>query len=741
MNGIASVVLIVTAVVNFGFAALLLASIRRRAEHYWFCAMLLSLAFWVLGIAEFLSFTTDTTAANLWVREYYVAASTIALTLLEFSLWFPRRIILRRSVQACVWIGYVAMLAGSIFRGGFINQISVAGYHSVSLNVAQYSIFAVVFSVFCIAAIINLFRGEAYARKKGRRHLMRQMQIVIAGALIALAGGGWFNLVLPVFDPYQYVWIGPLCTLAFTAAVVFAVAKQGLFDVRQSLVRSSGFALIVAILVLLYAGVTYVLTQLFFTSYFQSFWGTAAVQMALVLIVALTIVPLRQSYTRIASRVLYGKTYDNEYVVDALRAISQHEIQTKALTIKSLRALAIALEPQYATAYILNADGDITVFNGGEANPTERQDAILREVVRLHASGLPTTGRMYDIDHLRRAPVYQLLGRARVGAFIRLDAQGEAFGVVFVGHKKRERLYHDKDLRLFDDIRGELGLAIQNSLRFREIEQFTATLEKRIETATRELRASNEKLQQLDAAKDEFISMASHQLRTPLTSVKGYIDMVLDGDAGKITPAQRKLLTEAFESSERMVHLISDFLNVSRLQTGKFMLERRPVDLVRIAQQEVDALKITATAHDLRLSYQKPVALPLLEIDEEKIRQVIMNFIDNAIYYSRPSTTIHVALRQESGDVVFEVIDTGIGVPVVEQKNLFTKFFRATNARKQRPDGTGVGLFLTKRVITAHHGQVIFHSTEGKGSVFGFRLPLAKLRVDDPNNADDHNHD
>lgn len=740
MSGLSVIVLIVIGGINLAFALLLLASVRRRPAHYWFCAMLLGVAFWSFGVAEFLSLHGVQAVASVWVREYYLAAATLSLALLGFSLWFPRRIVLAWPIYGVIAAGYIAMCADIVFKDGMIGAISLAGSHSVSLRLVPYSIFAIIFVVFCAAALHNLFRGEYYAREQHRNHLVIQMRLVLAGALIALAGGLWFNLILPVFSGYHYVWIGPLCTLAFTGTVGFAIAKQGLFDVRQSLVRTTGFALIVAVLVLLYAGITYVLTQLFFSSFFQTFWGTAVVQMALVLIVALTIVPLRQGYTRIASRVLYGKTYDNEYVIEALKAISQREIKTSALLVKSLRALAIALEPHYATAYVMSPEGDITAYNGGEANPTERQDAILRDIIRSRLSGLPPAGRMYDIDHLRRAPVYQLLGRARVGAFIRLEAQDETLGVIFLGHKQDEKLYHDKDLRLFNDIRGELALAVQNSLRFNEIERFTATLEKRIETATRELRASNEKLQQLDTAKDEFISMASHQLRTPLTSVKGYIDMVLEGDAGKITSQQRKLLTEAFESSERMVHLIGDFLNVSRLQTGKFMLERRPTDLAHVAEQEVDALKVTATAHDLRLSYHKPTALPILLIDEEKMRQVIMNFIDNAIYYSRPSTTINVTLRQEGGDVVLEVTDTGIGVPVAEQKHLFTKFFRATNARKQRPDGTGVGLFLTKRVITAHHGQVIFHSTEGKGSVFGFRLPLARLRVDTTNDANDHNH-
>jgi signal transduction histidine kinase len=176
-----------------------------------------------------------------------------------------------------------------------------------------------------------------------------------------------------------------------------------------------------------------------------------------------------------------------------------------------------------------------------------------------------------------------------------------------------------------------------------------------------------------------------------------------------------------------MVHLINDFLNVSRLQTGKFMIETRQIDLAKVITQEVESLKTTAGARGLKLQYRAPSTIPILYIDEGKIRQVIMNFIDNAIYYSDEETTITVSLTNEGGDIVFKVRDTGIGVPKAEQPHLFSKFFRATNARKQRPDGTGVGLFLAKKVIVAHGGSIVFESTEGEGSTFGFRLPIKRL--------------
>jgi signal transduction histidine kinase len=290
-------------------------------------------------------------------------------------------------------------------------------------------------------------------------------------------------------------------------------------------------------------------------------------------------------------------------------------------------------------------------------------------------------------------------------------------------------VYTDQDLDLIQIAADELAVAIQNALRFEEISHFNETLQGQIREATTELRESNKKLKSLDEAKDEFISMASHQLRTPLTSVKGYLSMVLEGDAGKLNPTQHQLLEQAFASSQRMVYLISDFLNVSRLQTGKFTIERTPVILSNVVQQEVKQLMSTAESRNLTIECNVPSSFPVLQLDESKLRQAIMNFIDNAIFYSRPGGVIKVDLVKTANDLALTVQDNGIGVPMSERHRLFTKFYRASNARTARPDGTGIGLFMAKKVVVAHGGSIIFNSVEGKGSTFGFRLPFKQPAV------------
>ncbi len=299
---------------------------------------------------------------------------------------------------------------------------------------------------------------------------------------------------------------------------------------------------------------------------------------------------------------------------------------------------------------------------------------------------------------------------------MKLMARRQIVGLLIVGYTIPVEHLSKADTELLDRISESIGVALDNKLLFEENQH-----------VLRQLKESNAKLIALDEAKDDFISMASHQLRTPLTSVKGYTSMVLEGDAGKLTASQKKLLSQSFFSAQRMVYLIADLLNVSRLKTGKFVIELAPLNLAEIVEQEVEQLKETAAGHSLKLTYSKPKKFPEVMLDETKTRQVIMNFIDNAIYYTPSGGHIDVKLTETPATIEFRVDDDGIGVPKSERHHLFTKFYRAGNARKARPDGTGLGLFMAKKVILAQGGAIIFESRDGKGSTFGFVFSKHKL--------------
>lgn len=315
-----------------------------------------------------------------------------------------------------------------------------------------------------------------------------------------------------------------------------------------------------------------------------------------------------------------------------------------------------------------------------------------------------------DIETLRRAiPVKSL-------TVIKLMARHSLVGLMVAGFNDKSLNITEKQKALLERLSEAVGIALDSKLLYEENQLVLKQLQK-----------SNEKLKTLDATKDEFISMASHQLRTPLTSVKGYLSMVLEGDAGKVSKMQQKLLDQAYVSSQRMVYLIADLLNVSRLRTGKFIIEASATNLAEVVQSEIGQLTETAKSKQIVLTYKKPAKFPVLMLDETKIRQVIMNFADNAIYYTPSGGHIHVELEDKGKTIEFRVVDDGLGVPRAEQHHLFTKFYRADNAKKARPDGTGLGLFMAKKVVAAQGGTILFSSKEGKGSTFGFAFQKSKL--------------
>jgi signal transduction histidine kinase len=294
---------------------------------------------------------------------------------------------------------------------------------------------------------------------------------------------------------------------------------------------------------------------------------------------------------------------------------------------------------------------------------------------------------------------------------------------LLLGYKKSGDIFNTTDIKALDILAHELAIAIHNAKSYTQIQDFNKTLQKRIDEATAQLRDANEHLKELDQLKNEFLSMATHQLNTPLTVVDGYLTLINDGVVSE--PSERKdYLEKTLGRVRGMKRMVADFLNVSRIESGKFIIDVKPTDINKMISEEVNGLGPSAKEKEVLLQFIPPKhPVPLVEIDEQKTRQAAMNLIDNAIYYT-PKGEIKIYLDSDQDYVTFKVIDNGIGVPEKQKDKLFQKFYRADNAKSERPNGNGVGLYLVKRVIEDQGGKIIFESAEGKGSTFGFTLPI-----------------
>ena len=239
------------------------------------------------------------------------------------------------------------------------------------------------------------------------------------------------------------------------------------------------------------------------------------------------------------------------------------------------------------------------------------------------------------------------------------------------------------------------------------------------------LKQQNIELTKLNATKNEFIALTSHQLRTPATGVKQYVAMLLQGYAGPITPEQEQFLERAYESNERQLHIIEDILRVAKVDMGKTLIDKKPQDMLSLVQNVLGEQADRFTEHQQKVVTDFPSQPVLADIDAAQLHMAIGNIIDNAIKYTADGKQITVRLKQLKKDVELQITDQGVGIAKADQDKLFQKFSRIPNPRSILVGGTGLGLYWTKRIIQLHGGTIDVSSQPGKGTTFTIQLPLA----------------
>lgn len=237
-------------------------------------------------------------------------------------------------------------------------------------------------------------------------------------------------------------------------------------------------------------------------------------------------------------------------------------------------------------------------------------------------------------------------------------------------------------------------------------------------------RKQNERLVALNRSKDEFISVASHQLRTPATGVKQYLGMLLDDMFGELTDTQRDIVSRAYDSNERQLRIISDLLKVAQLDAGDVLLHPITTDLSELVHHIIQDLSATFKERSQVLEYRPYKGEALAFVDLESIRMVIENIIENASKYSNEDAHVIVSVKKIDKKVVISVIDDGVGVDPELEHMLFERFSRLENPLSDKVGGTGLGLYWSKKVVDLHGGDIIYSPNKSGGSIFKIVLPI-----------------
>lgn len=231
----------------------------------------------------------------------------------------------------------------------------------------------------------------------------------------------------------------------------------------------------------------------------------------------------------------------------------------------------------------------------------------------------------------------------------------------------------------------------------------------------------------VDRAKNEFVSLASHQLRTPITTIAWFAEMLLGGTYGKLGESFVGPLTEIYNSNQRMIELVNALLNVARLESGALVVSPEPVDLAAVADNELKQLAPQIAQKNIAVK-KDYAELKNIMLDPALISVVVGNLINNAVKYTQENGIIEIFITKDEPNVIVAVKDNGIGIPKNQQSKIFQKLFRADNAQASEPDGTGLGLYILKAILDETGGRIRLESEEGVGSAFYVSLPLAGMK-------------
>ena len=370
--------------------------------------------------------------------------------------------------------------------------------------------------------------------------------------------------------------------------------------------------------------------------------------------------------------------------------------------------------------------GNAYLVPGASYHPDPQEQEIRLRVQREHpirigdagsVMGLAAAdGRPYLVKDARQEGRVRYVDQLNIHSSIVVPiiVKGRILGVLATSIAHPGRQFTQADLRLAVALADRAALAIENSRLYAQ--------ERRLR---QELEDLNQKVQEANRLKTEFVTVVTHELRSPLTSISGYLDLLLEEEGREGAETREAYLQIVKRNADRLLELINDLLDIARLEAGKLALKRVPLDLEGLIQEVSEALRpqIESKGQHLRLALGAP--LPVVTGDPERLTEILLNLVSNAHKYTPQGGSITVATRAEHTGVCIAVQDTGIGLSSAEQQQLFTKFFRVQHPLAREAGGTGLGLAIARALVELHGGTITVVSAPGRGATFNVTLPAA----------------
>ncbi|MGH7204162.1 MAG: GAF domain-containing sensor histidine kinase, partial [Candidatus Levyibacteriota bacterium] len=520
--------------------------------------------------------------------------------------------------------------------------------------------------------------------------------------------------VMPAFGYFQLNWLGPLFSIIWISCLAYAIIKHRLLDIRFVVARTIAYIVLVVILGFFYALSVFIFANIFFKQTTATDYTYLSTVLAL--LIAFSIHPLKNFLENITDTIFFKGKYSSNELVLRLTQIMASTLHQEALTKTTLNQLLMTMRITRGAFILFKPHHQMHVLRQGD----RREEPNFETIKKLF-----TLKRVVILEEEEDEAIKELMREINMVVAVPLFEDTHDEGLLVLGEKKSGEIYSQQDVEVLEIFGPEVAVALHNAESYEAISTFNITLKKEIEKETKDVVAANEKLKQLDKLKNEFVSVASHELRTPMTAIRSYLWMALEGKGGALNDKQKYYLERGYNSVDRLIRLVNDMLNISRIESGRINVEMKSVDVISLTQEIVDEVSPRSQELGVTVTIQKPDSLPLVLADPDKIKEVLFNLIGNSLKFTPKGGKVTVSYSHAHGFVETKVVDNGSGIEAEDIGKLFQKFglIAGSYTTNQPVSGTGLGLYICRTIIELHQGKIKAASEgRGKGATFTFTL-------------------
>lgn len=706
-------ILVITGSLDLTLGFFVLLRNRNNPIHLSFTFFSFSLALWALGIA-FFRMSPDPVWSLIWAKIYYISASFIAASLLFFANIFPKAEKLSTKVKLLIIIPSVLHACLLLIPNYLIKGIIEHSWgKEVVLGKLEYSLYTLYFLPFFYGALYILWKK--YQQYSGI--IKRQILFVLISILVASIFGVTFNLFLPWFGNYRLIHLGPPFTMIIFWILTYAIIRHSLWDFRWTFTRVVANAFLIALVGILYS--------FFLLSLSNTYLAKIPQNIQLVLgslftfSIALSFQSLKKYLEKITDRIFYRDHYETDSFLSYLGHTISSSIDITTLSQNFLNALIKNMRITRGALVIFEKDNIYNTYYLGYSNKLQFTYSNLAPVL--------SQNEVFIFDELEEGNIKQLFREMGVSISKVLTLNDQIVGLLLLGDKSSGEIYSSQDINIINIIAPEVAIAIQNAQSFDKIKKFNITLTKEVQKATTNLKNANARLEELDSLKDDFVSVASHELRTPMTAIRSYAWMALNRPDIPVSEKMKRYLSRVLSSTERLISLVNDMLNVSRIESGRVEITPQEFDITALFSEVFTEIEPKVKERNLHLQMTQD-HLPKVFADQDKVHQVLLNLLGNALKFTPNGGLILISFLNDGQFLEIDIKDSGVGISSDDITRLFQKFSRLDNSyvAAATSGGTGLGLYICKSLVTLMGGK-IWANSEGlnKGTTFTFTLPIA----------------